>query len=124
VPTTTDDIEALERALDADPADWDARMVAADAYEEAGDADMAFAMRWMAKNERHPVTRIGFGWYGWTSPAFKDCSELPKELLMALIAGVDDSNWRHKSRCYGSRRDAERALADALARCRAEEVGV
>ncbi len=59
-----DHIEAMNRALDDDPADLATRLVLADAYEEVGGADKllkATFYRWTANNRRWPL-RIGNGW--------------------------------------------------------------
>lgn len=51
----TDDIARLEASLEADPYDWDLRLILADAYEEAGDSGRGRYLRWSSALKKCPV---------------------------------------------------------------------
>jgi len=67
---TTTDLTALLAAVAEEPADSPVRLIAADAAEDAGDAELASCLRWLAKNQRAP-SHNGEGWE-WGSAYFRD----------------------------------------------------
>jgi len=48
---------ALFAILEKEPSDMEAALAASDGFEEAGESDVAFALRWMVKFHRHPHLR-------------------------------------------------------------------
>jgi hypothetical protein len=58
--TTTTDVEAMRKVVDADPLNWEARLVLADAHGEAGESEAEAIQRRTADLLR----RGGFDWDG------------------------------------------------------------
>ncbi len=121
----------FEAALDAAPDDWTLRLVYADRLDEAGEAALAAAQRWMARNRVTPVASMLDGSdetvpsWDWYTRQYGN--GLPVDVHNALEgwAGLGNGGdpWpdvRHPNESgvkeYLSRAEAEAALADALAR--------
>jgi uncharacterized protein (TIGR02996 family) len=131
--TTT---EALLARLLEHPDDWDAFGVYADALEENGQGELAFAYRWMRKNRRRPCRRFRYvsreGWtpawtprsvpqayrWGWWcqgQPAYVYRRELASDeaLLPRAVWGCMKAATGHKF--FPEFQEAVAGLAEALA---------
>lgn len=118
----TDERERFEAMLDADPAAWHVRLAYADWLEERGEQDAADGQRWMAENNKHPYDSTEFWapdrwdwWWGGRrvyTPSGHD--DLPLPVWSALRQKPHHIFPKVKS--FQTRRDAEAALAAALAR--------
>lgn len=56
-------IEILQAAYRSDPQDWLTHLALADAHEEMGEAEKAYAHRWIATNKPKPI--LGKDLYEW-----------------------------------------------------------
>lgn len=135
-PIPDADVEALERALDDNPADRQTRMVLADRLDElaGGESPAGHAQRWMADHQKYPHLAGNNTWDWW---AFRDTHAdlshrerlqnawLDIPLFMLLTAAMCSTGWSAACayREHPTRRDAESDLAGALWRQRHGETG-
>jgi uncharacterized protein (TIGR02996 family) len=125
--TITDDIAALQRALDVNPADWDTRLVLADCLAEqaGGECPGSRCQRWMVRRKVYPVARPRlerpFNCYWMTAWDHAPKPSLPAEVFSRLVGGDPDtggSSWQQRD--YPNRAEAEADLAQALDQFRRE----
>jgi uncharacterized protein (TIGR02996 family) len=117
-----DTAEDFEAQLDANDRDWELRMVYADWLEERGDQELARAQRWMVKHGCYPYGDMQIKCWANFSIGPGDRSKLPNHVWEAVRQqgghvereGVVDSI-EGSYRYYGTRRQCERVLANALA---------
>lgn len=107
----------FERGLDAEPENWNLRLVYADWLDEHGDQELAFAQRWMAKYQKRPsdnqiMRRPGEpmnyypnSWMWWESGNVDPMSVIDRKLLDKAAPNNQPAYWT-------SRQRAERALAE------------
>jgi hypothetical protein len=105
----------LQAHLDEHPEDGKSRRILADLLDDQGDEEGANCQRWLAEHEKWPDNDLKVynlsGWHWWACPDLpqrtRDHAVLPEEVQAHMPRG----EWR-----YATRRDAEEALAKALAK--------
>jgi hypothetical protein len=116
-------VEGLQRVLDEKPADWETRLVLADALAQAGDIVGETAQRWMAARYLHPKNDGTWDWWAFRDGAYRALKErlrhatLPETTLVCLKGYRRQSNWSFQC-CFvafPTRQKTERALGRVLA---------
>lgn len=115
---TTDNptVAALLAAVRADPEDWDARRVLADALEEAGDLVAANGQRWQARERKWPLPN-GAEWaWGWIDdPGGAQLHwRVPTDVMVTLMGGWRSTGVLSVQRGFFNADHAEFAIASAL----------
>lgn len=128
--TTLETVKALQARLDADKENWSVRSALGDAYEDAGDEDMAYTQRWMATHQRcprinSPSVEFELPWTWWDAGTWWDAAtdwtpagpdDLPSWVFARLTGGVSYSELVS----YATRQEAEADLCRALKSLRLE----
>jgi len=113
--------EDFWRALEADPADWDLRLVFADWLEDHGEEVLAAGQRWQAHARQKPDPNFGSYW-SWFRLDEEESKRLRYHLDPDLFAFLEGEDLTHGGRYstewkdYSSMREADQALARALTR--------
>jgi hypothetical protein len=115
--TATQTRQALLDAFADDPFGDIHGPALADSYEEAGEDDMAAAVRWMVRHRKSPYRcQRTFDWWdhgrGLTPPSERGPEDLPTFVFGRLAGG---SLWNRWCREYLTLSDAISDLAQALA---------
>lgn len=102
-------IEGLRRRIDVFPEDWDARLLLADAYADAGEVAREHGQRWQVEHQRHPS--LGEDGWSWVDEVLPVPEGVPMQALRlatgACLVRLNYRTWR-------TQREAEDAIADAL----------
>lgn len=98
------------------PYDWDRYLILSDCVEEEGKDELAYTIRWMVKNHRHPqrdktVSSDSTYCYRWTDSGFRYRYK-PAELPVDICKHMMDHYYAWKS--YNSWLDAVMDLSSAL----------
>ncbi len=105
----------FQNHLDANPMDWEIRLVFADFLDGAGDPVGANGQRWQV--EKRAVSKKMGSLHCWW--AYRPNIDLPVEILKEMDNPVQERmNVRYRD--YKNRIDAERDLAEALAKLQIE----
>lgn len=117
-------LEAIIAAALADQADAVSCYAAADLLEERGEADLAFAWRWMGWHGKRPMLRVSGNFtYAWYGPDVMKYAEdraaavLPISVLAPMGSAEPDLH-PQEIRAFRSREDAVAELADVFAQLR------
>lgn len=112
------DVEAINAHLDQSPTDWDARLVLADAYEDAREGDKARFQKFLAQKQITPMRWFDpqKGWGQWwffsmtmADPHMTHCS------LGEMWARFAKHHWGEQFNIsFSTRAGAEDALRDFL----------
>jgi uncharacterized protein (TIGR02996 family) len=112
--TTEDDFQA---ALDADPDDWQTRLVLADWLEERGD-ERGAGYRALGLHRHRPPRGDGHVWFNAARYGRVTSENLPADWFGELCEETDgESDW---FRTWNTRREAEDAAARAFGRLQPE----
>jgi hypothetical protein len=130
VSTLPATLDSLLRRIYESPDDFDLRSIAADAAEEAGEEDLALALRYMVRNRKRPfywkgyetVSRSGY-WYDderASKNGIDPKSDLPREIYRYL-GGGEAVGEGETERSYDSTEAAEKAFYAAYTAYREAE---
>jgi uncharacterized protein (TIGR02996 family) len=109
----------FESILDQNPSDWDTRLLYADWLEEQGQHIRANGQRWQAKWEKCPEYLTNTGAWGWAYYVYRDgllYHPEVKKWTPELIWNSIPYDYNPLIKRYGTRQDAEIALAEGLRR--------
>ncbi len=114
--------EAFEKTLDENCCDWTTRRIFADWLDENDQPDLAFAQRWMARDQIAPAYRVPYVGpkvtkpWAWYPPDYPFEIRAPRHarLPFPLFAAITQSQFPINHLFYRTRLQAEQDLARGL----------